>query len=439
MGGAGDSVAAHPGGRLFASLRVPNYRKFFFGALTSNIGTWMQNTAQGWLVLTVLTNNSSAALGLVTALQFLFVPLLAPWAGALADRLPKRRILLVTQSLMALNAGVLAVLVHTGVVTLWLVFAFALFQGLVTAFDQPARQSFVSEIVADTLLPNAVGLNGTSFNGARLIGPGIAGLIIGYFGIAPALYINAISYIAMLVGLISMQPAQLHPAPVRRGGGSVMEGLRYIKSRRDIVLVMVIVFMLSTFGMNFQINNATMATRVFQRGAEEYGLLGTVLAVGTLAGALMAARREGPRLRVILTGLAGFALCATVLALSPSYLMYGLMLIPVGYCMLSVTNTANSTVQLSTPPVLRGRVMAIYMAIFNGGTPIGASFIGWIGDVLGPRWAILMGSILAGLTCAGALVYLWRNRGLRASVDSMWPPRVTVWSVQHQDGTSVKH
>ena len=415
--------------RVFASLAVPNYRKFFFGALITNIGSWMQGTAQGWLVLTVLTNNSSFDLGLVTALQYLFVPILAPWTGAVADRLPKRRILTATVALTGANALVLAILVNTQHVSLPLVYWLALFQGLVTSFDQPARQSFVSEMVDDHLLANAVGLNGTSFNSARLIGPGIAGLVIGAFGIAPALYVNAIGSLGMIWALSTLNVDLLHPAPVRSGAGSIIEGLRYIKSRHDIVLIMVMVFLVSTFGMNFQINNATMATRVFNRGAEQYGLLGTLLAVGTLAGALMAAKREKPRLRVILIGVFGFAAFAIALALAPNYAWYGILLVPVGYFMLSITNTANSTVQLSTPPMLRGRVMAVYMAVFTGGAPIGASFIGWIGDAVSPRGAIMIGAVVAVVTGVGALIYLWRNTGVRANMEVKWPPKVVVYYV----------
>jgi len=419
---------------MFTSLSVPNYRKFFVGALITNVGSWMQITAQGWLVLTVLTKNSSFQLGLVTALQYLFVPILAPWAGTVADRFSKRRILMVTVSLTGANALALAILVDSQHVTLPLVYMLAVVQGMVSAFDMPARQSFVSEMVDDALIPNAVGLNGTSFNSARLIGPGIAGLIIAYFGITPTLYLNAIGAAGMLWAMATLNKSLLHPAPARRGGGATIEGLRYIKNRKDILLIMVVVFMVATFSMNWTINNATMATRVFHRGSAEYGLLGSLLAVGTLAGALMAARSERPRLRTILIGVFGLAAFSMSLVMSPHYLAYGLLLVPVGYCMLSITNTANSTVQLSTPAVLRGRVMAVYMAVLNGGAPIGASFIGWIGDALSPEWAVLIGAIIAAATGAGALIYLWRGRGLRASI-AVWPPHVTVWSVQTQVGS----
>jgi len=419
---------------MFASLAVPNYRKYFFGALVTNVGSWMQLTAQSWLVLTVLTKESLFDLGLVTALQNLFIPILAPWAGTLADRLPKRRILMVTVTLTGLNALALAILVDTQHVSLAIVYWLALIQGIVSGFDMPARQAMASEMVSDAMIPNAVGLNGTSFNTARLIGPGLAGLVMGAFGFTPVLYLNAIGAAGMLWALATMNRDQLHTAPIKREGNSVADGLRFIKNRKDILLVMIIVFMVATFSMNFQVINAAMAASVFHRGASQFGLLGTLLAIGTLAGALMAARSQRPRLRTIMIGLFGLAAFSMALAMSPHYVAYGILLMPVGYCMLAITNTANSTVQLSTPAVLRGRVMAVYMAVLNGGAPIGASLIGWIGTVLSPEWAILIGAIVAGVTGVGALIYLWRGRGLRASFE-VWPPHVTVWSVQHQVAT----
>jgi MFS family permease len=412
--------------RIFASLSVPNYRYFFCGALISNVGTWMQNVARGWLVLTILTNNSATALGLVTALTFLATPFLTPFAGVFADRFPKRNVLLVTQSAMALLAGGLWLLVFTNVVQLWMVFCFAFTQGVIQCFDKPARQSFVSEIVADDLLANAVSLNSTSFNSARMIGPAVSGLLIGAFGVAPALGINALSYLAMIAALAAMKPALLHTPPQRQIGGATSEGFRYLKTRPDIIMILVMVFMLSTFGLNFQINNATMATQVFGKGAEQYGLLGTMMAVGTLSGALLNAKRGNPKLSVLMIGLSGFAVFELILGMSPNYWFYGVLLMAVGFCQLTVLNTANSFVQLSTPPQLRGRVMGIYVAVMNGGTPVGATLIGWVNDAWGPRWGILLGGIAVGLTCIGCLAYLVRARGLHASINRRWPPSVSI-------------
>ena len=404
---AGDKAGKQ---RLTASFALYNYRLFFTGALISNIGTWMARVAQDWLVLTQLTNRSSSALGLVTGLQFLPVALLAPYGGAIADRFSKRSILMITQAALGLNAAVLWALVATGEARLWHVYVLAVLQGIATAFDNPSRQAFVSEMVPAKLIPNAVGLNSASFNGARLLGPGVAGLIIGAWGIAPALLINAISFAAVIADLWLMRTSELTPGPIRRGKGAVREGVAYVRKRSDIILVLVIVFMLGTFGMNFQITNALMATRVYGKGAEEYGLLGSIMAIGTLGAALMAARRGRPKLRTMLGALAGFAVSTTALALAPTYTVFAILLVPTGLFALTVMTTANSSVQLAAAPEVRGRVMALYMAIFMGGTPLGAPFVGWIGDVLGPRWTILVGSIATGATFLAVAAYLlWRR------------------------------
>lgn len=422
------SPAGEPGERikLFSSFRFHNYRLFFAGSLVSNIGTWMARVAQDWLVLTQLTNHSSADLGIITGLQFAPVALLAPSAGAIADRFPKRRLLMGTQAGLALTSLVLWLLVATHGAHLWHVYVLAVLQGVITAFDNPTRQAFASEMVPARYLPNAVGLNSASFNGARLLGPGIAGLLIGAFGVAPALLVNTLSFAGPIVALALMRPAELNPAPLRKGRGAVREGLAYVRRRPDIMLIMFVVFMLGTFGMNFQITNALMATIVFHRGAGQYGLLGSIMAVGTLAAALLAARRARPRLRVLLGALGGFAVSTTVLALAPSYLTYALVLVPVGLCALTVMTTANSTVQLASDPEVRGRVMALYMAIFMGGTPLGAPLIGWVGDVWGPRWTLLVGAIATGLAFVVAVWFVITRQHLRVRLRFGWPPRMLV-------------
>ena len=422
------AARVRPGSRMFASFAVRNYRLFFAGALISNIGTWVQRIGQDWLVLTELTDHSSAALGLVTALQFLAIPFLAPVAGVVADRFSKREVLLVTQVLLGLNATFLWLLVATDHVQLWHVYLFALAQGIITSFDNPARQAFVSEIVSAQQLPNAVGLNSTSFNGARLAGPAAAGVMIGALGVAPTLLLNALSFLAMIGALVAMRPADLHPAPRTAARGALVGGLQYIARRPDIIMLMVIVFMLGTFGMNFQIYNATMATTVFGKGAEEFGLLGTVMAIGTLAGALLAARRARPRFQTILLSLAGFAICSVALALAPNYLTYTILLVPAGFFALTVMTSANASVQLNTEPEFRGRVMAVYLAIFLGGTPVGAPVIGWIGEQYGPRASVLIGAVVTGLTVVGVLGWLMANRGLRFRVVRRWPGVAPRWS-----------
>ena len=406
---------------LFASLRVRNYRLFALGALVSNIGGWMAMVAQDWLVLTELTAGSASALGLVAGLQFVPVALFAPLAGAFADRFDKRKVLLVTQSAAALTAVALFVLIVTGAVRLWQVFILAALLGTILAFDNPSRQAFVSEMVPAELLPNAIGLNSASFNAARLIGPGLAGILIGAFGVAPAVAINALTYAAVIGALFLMRTAELDRTPRAPGKRAVRDGLAYVRRRPDILLIMFIVFMLGTFGLNFPLTNALMATQVFGKGAEAYGLLGSVMAIGSLAAALFAARRTKPRLRVLLGSLAGFSVFTTLLAFSPSYPVYAVLLVPVGLTAMTVLPSANSMVQLSTEPEYRGRVMAVYMAIFLGGTPIGAPLVGWVGDVWGARWTLLVGSIATAFACVLATGYLFRHEQHRRRLRPVSP------------------
>lgn len=408
---------------LLSSLRLYNYRLFFLGGLLSNVGTWMARVAQDWLVLTQLTDHSSTALGTITGLQFAPMALLAPLAGAVADRYPKRRILQVTSLGGGLTGVLLALLTIGGVVQLWHVYVLATLAGTFAAFEAPARQAFASEMVPPRLLTNAVGLNSTNFNGARLLGPGIAGLTIGAWGVGPALLLNGLSFAGPFVALALMRADELTPAPSRRGRGAIREGIRYVRNRPDILTIMFVVFMLGTFGLNFQITNALMATKVYAVGAEAYGLLGTIMAVGTLGAALIAARRSRPRLRLILGALGAFALVTTALAVAPTYATYAILLVPVGLAALTVMTAANALVQLTTEPSMRGRVMALYMAIFMGGTPLGAPVIGWIGDAFGPRWTLLVGAIATGLTVVIVGGYLLAERW-RSDRMAVWEPAV---------------
>ena len=410
----------------FASLSIYNYRIFAIGALISNTGTWMGRVAQDWLVLTELTDHSSVALGIVTGLQFAPLALFAPISGMIADRFPKRRILVATQSALALTSLLTGVLVVTGVVQLWHIYLLAFVQGVATALDNPARQTFVSEMVPHESLSNAVGLNSASFNGARLVGPGVAGLVIAGFGTGPAFFVNTLSFVAVLFALSRMRPGELNPAPRQRGKGQIREGLRYVRGRPDIVLIMALVFVLGTFGMNFQMTTALMATAVFHQGAGAYGLLGSIMAVGSLSAALMSARRPNPRLRILLAALAGFAVASAAAALAPSYIWFAVLLIPVGLTALTVLTTANSMVQLSVDPAMRGRVMALYMAVFLGGTPLGSPVIGWIGSTLGARWTILIGSVATGLAVVAAMLYLVRTQDIHVRYQRQQRPRLSI-------------
>ena len=410
----------------FSSLSIYNYRVYAAGALISNTGTWMGRVAQDWLVLTELTPHSSVALGIVTGLQFAPLVLFAPIGGMIADRFPKRRILFATQSALALTSLLTGILVVTGSVQLWHIYVLAFVQGIATALDNPARQTFVSEMVPHDSLSNAVGLNSASFNAARLIGPGVAGLVIASVSTGPAFFINTLSFVAVLFALSRMRPGELSPAPRPRGKGQIREGLSYVRGRPDIVLIMALVFVLGTFGMNFQMTTALMATAVFHQGAGAYGLLGSIMAVGSLSAALLSARREHPRLRILLVALAAFVVASAAAALAPSYIWFAVLLIPVGLSALTVLTTANAMVQLSVDPAMRGRVMALYMAVFMGGTPLASPLIGWIGSAWGPRWTILIGSIGTGLAVSAATMYLVRSENMHLRFDRQDRPRLSV-------------
>ncbi|MBB2986062.1 MFS transporter [Terracoccus luteus] len=410
----------------FHSLGIRNYRIYASGAIVSNVGTWMGRVAQDWLVLTQLTDHSATALGIVTGLQFLPFLLLAPWAGMIVDRFPKRRILFLTQTALLTTAFALAVLTALGVVQLWHVFALAFLQGIATAVDNPARQTFVSEMVDTAHLPNAVALNSASFNLGRLVGPAVAGLVIAWFGISPALFVNAASFVFVLWALQRMNARELTPAPRARGKGQIREGVRYVRGRPDIMLVMFLVFMLGTFGMNFQVTMALMATKVFEKGPGEYGLLGSIMAVGSLAAALLSARRERPRMRVLLVALAGFTVSTALLAIAPTYETFAVLLVPTGLAALTALTTANAMVQISVEPIMRGRVMALYMAIFMGGTPIGSPVIGWIGDAFGARWTIAIGTIAVGLSLVAVALWVYRRHNVAVSFELRRRPHLRV-------------
>lgn len=393
----------------FASLRYVNYRLWFGGALVANIGTWMQRVAQDWLVLTVLTDESGVAVGITTALQFAPALVLSAWAGLLADRVDRRKLLMATQVAMGVLAAGLGALVLSGHVELWHVYVFAGLLGCVSAVDAPARQTFVADMVPVERLSNAVGLNSASFNAARLIGPGLAGLLIAWVGTGWVFIINAITFAATIFALTSMRTRELTPARrAARGKGQIREGIAYVRGRTDIMVVMVVVGVVSTFGLNFQLTSAMMARTEFGKGPQEYGILGSVLAIGSLCGALLAARRERPRVRLVLASAFAFGITTGVMALMPTYPSYVLATIPVGFASLTMMTAANATIQMSTEPAMRGRVMSLYMVVFLGATPIGSPVVGWIAETFGARWAIGIGSIAALLVAVGAS--LWARR-----------------------------
>lgn len=403
---------------MFRSFRFRNYRVWFLGALVSNIGTWMQRTAQSWLVFDELTDHDASAMGVVTALQFLPQLFLAPYAGVLADRLDRRRLLLWTQTLMAALAAGLGTLVLTGTVTLEMVYVFALALGAVTTVDAPVRQTFVSEMVDDAYLSNAVALNSTSFNAARLVGPAVAGVLVGSIGSGWVFLLNTLTYGAMIAAVLAIRQAELWPMPRSgRGRGQIREGIAYVIGRPDIVAVLVTIFLIGTFGLNFAVFLAAMAGPEFGRGSEAFGMLNSVLAVGTVAGALLSARRRSPRLRYVYGGSAVFGLACLGAASAPTLPLFALWLVPCGLSSLTIMTTANAYVQSTTSPVMRGRVMSLYMAVFMGGTPIGAPVVGWITDALGARWG-MGAAVAAGLLGAFVGLVFWallRRRDRRAA------------------------
>ena len=401
----------------FRALHNHNYRLYATGGVVSNTGTWMQRVAQDWLVV-VLAVNDGTALGITTGLQFLPALLLSPYAGLIADRFPKQRLLQVTQTVMAVTAILLGVLAVTGVVEVWHVYVLAFAFGVGSAFDAPARQSFVSEMVDADDLSNAVGLNSASFNAARVAGPALAGLLIGVFGGGAeatgwVILLNGLSYAAVVFALRRMVVADLNVPPrEERHKGMIRDAVRYLRGRPDLMMILSVVFFAGTFGLNFQMTSALMSTQIFHKGATEYGLLGSAMAIGSLTGALMAARRKRIRLRLVAGAGLAFGAVEIVAGLAPTYLAYMLIVPFLGFTALTMITAANTTMQLATAPGLRGRVMALYLMVFMGGTPIGSPFIGWIGEQFGARWTLIGGG---GLTILGVLLSVavfTRGRGL---------------------------
>ena len=398
---------------MFASLAIRNYRIYFTGGLFANIGQWIARTAQSWLVLMVLTDQSASALGYVNALAFVPQLVLGAWAGTVADRFRKRTIMLTTQSIMCVNATILAVLVLSGYAQLWHVYVLAFMDGMAMCFDNPARQAFVSEMVPPEQLTNAISLNSASFNTARLVGPGVAGVLIAALGTGPVLVVNVAAYLVMIFALAKLQVDQLRLSKPATGKGKVREGLRYIQGRIDLVILLTCAFALGGLGFNFNISNAIMATQEFGKDAGEYGLLGSVMGVGALSAALLAATRKRARFRYVLIGMAGYVFFSFWAATAPNFATFAILQAPIGLFLITGLVTANSMVQGGTSPTMRGRVMAIWGLLIMGAAPIVSPIVGWMGDHLGPRSTVWFGAVGVGIFLVVVMVIFVRNDGLR--------------------------
>lgn len=402
---------------MFASLSVPNYRRYFFGILTSNTGNWMGRTAQAWLVLMVLTEQDAIALGTATALMFLPSMLFSTVGGALADRFSKRRLMIITNAVMAVNTLVLGVLVVTGNVQLWMVYLAALVEGTAFSVDAPARQSFVSEMVPREHLSNAISLNSTSFNSARLLGPGIAGFLITLIGTGGVLLANAVTYAGVILALATLDRTQLTRTTRTPGSGGIIAGLRYIRTQPYIMLILVIAAAMGLFGMNYQMTNVMMAGMVFGKGASEFGLLGTVMAIGTLAASLLAARRKRPRLLVIMTAMGIFILVTLASALAPTFWLFAVLLVLCGLSVITVMITCNALVQMTTESAFRGRVMSVYFLLVLGTTPLISPVLGWIAENLGARWTLGLSAGALAIVWLGAAFYLAKTEDVKIRLD----------------------
>ncbi len=401
----------------FRSLSNYNYRLWAGGAIVSNVGTWMQRTAQDWLVLTELTHKNATAVGVVMALQFGPQLLLLPLTGFAADYFNRRKFLIATQAAMGVLALGLGILTVTGLVQLWQVYMFAFLLGCVTAFDAPVRQTFVSELVTEADLSNAVALNSTSFNAARMIGPAIAGVLIAAVGSGWVFLINAASFAAVISSLYCLRLNELHlSSRAARTKGSFAEGFRYVAKRPDLKAIIFVVFLIGTFGLNFPIFISTMSVSIFHGGAGQYGLLSSTMAIGSVAGALLSAKRAHPRISLLFAGAAVFGIGLTFAAFMPNYWLFGFVLIIIGVSAQTFNTTANSMIQLSTEPAMRGRVMAIFLAVALGGTPLGAPVVGWVADKFGPRWALGIGAASGFAAAIVVIHYLMKYRHLRVRI-----------------------
>jgi MFS family permease len=391
--------------RTFSSLAIPNYRRYIVGATASNIGMWMARTGQAWLVLTQLTQGDALALGLLTSLMFLPTLVLTPIAGSWADRFPKQRIIISAQAVMFVNIVILAILTLTGHVQLWHVFVLAFLDGLAGAIDGPSRQSIISELVPLSSLSNAIGLGSMSFNTARLLGPGAAG----------------VTYVIFVLCIASIDRSQTSAPPPSKARGGILSAISYVRSHPDLALMFTVALLMGTFGFNQGITNPLMATEVYGKGAGEFGALGSIMGIGSLAAAFLAARRPRPRIRHVVLSLGAFAGSIGASALAPDFTTFLLLQIPIGLSSVSIMVAANAIVQIGADPAVRGRVMALWGAVVMGPAPVVAPLLGVVGAQYGARWTIGVCAIAVFLAFLGTVGYLFVHESMRMSVSTRRP------------------
>jgi MFS family permease len=400
----------------FRSLHFRNYRLFFGGQLISLVGTWMQTVALAWLVLKI--TNSPAQVGFIVAVQFVPTLIFGMHGGLVADRFDKRKVLLTTQVLFALQAAALSAVALAHAATLPVLYALALVSGAITAVDNPARQTFVAEMVPSDGVPNAVGLNSAMFNAARVIGPALGGILIDLVGTTACFVLNAVSFLAVIAGLVAMRPAEFfRGAPVAREKGALRAGLRYTWNEPTLRLVMIMVALIGTLAMNFQVVLPVLTKRVFHGSAGTFGMLSAVIGLGSLVGALAVASRGKPTVRLLTAAAAAFGVAMLLDAIAPSLGLEVPFLVVTGVASVAFLATANATLQLTSRPELRGRVLAIYLFLFLGSTPIGGPIVGWISGQWSARWGVAVG----GVAClVAALIAVPAARG----VLRWWPQRL---------------
>ena len=377
---------------VVSSLTVRNYRLYFFGQLVSVAGTWMQTVAQSFLVLSL--TSSGTALGLATAARFLPMFVFGPIGGLVADRMNKRRVLYLTQTLSGLLAALFAVLTASGVIEMWMVYLLALALGAVNVFDNPARQSFIAEMVRPEDLSNAVTLNSVSLNVARVFGAALGGVLVAALGLAACFALNAVSFVAVLVSLAMMRSADLYPSRrIAKERGQVRAGFRYVRRTPELMVPLVMIAVIGTLAWEFQVTLPLLARDTFHRGAGTYGLMASVMGGGAVIGGLIAASRQNPRARALSVAAIGWGVAISAAALAPTLPLELAALAFVGYGSITFNSMAKTTLQLAAVPIMRGRVMALWALAWLGSTPIGGPIVGWVGQTFGARWSLLVGGL----------------------------------------------